>query len=245
MSRRKNALMIITGILIGFLLAGPAASAVETFLQAYPSSHTFYLDGRPIQMEAYVINGNNYVKLRDIGQAVDFNVYWQDGVQIDSASSYTGEAPAQAEELDEVRAEMVRLINEVRRENGVAELTVDQRLMDAAQECSSRKYTYHHTKEECEVVLAHGYQHGFGNNLCILTAAAPAGIARGQLPAGSTPLATSEQWWMHGGIPSALESPWTTAQPIAICSSEIPIPTTHTNKHTSRMASQLGGRLLY
>ena len=173
MSRRKNALMIITGILIGFLLAGPAASAVETFLQAYPSSHTFYLDGRPIQMEAYVINGNNYVKLRDIGQAVDFNVYWQDGVQIDSASSYTGEAPAQAEELDEVRAEMVRLINEVRRENGVAELTVDP-----AQECSSRKYTYHHTKEECEVVLAHGYQHGFGNNLCILTAAAPAGIAQ-------------------------------------------------------------------
>lgn len=178
MSRRKNALMIITGILIGFLLAGPAASAVETFLQAYPSSHTFYLDGHPIQMEAYVINGNNYVKLRDIGQAVDFNVYWQDGVQIDSASSYTGEAPAQAEELDEVRAEMVRLINEVRRENGVAELTVDQRLMDAAQECSSRKYTYHHTKEECEVVLAHGYPHGFGNNLCILTAAAPAGIAQ-------------------------------------------------------------------
>lgn len=27
-------------------------------------------------MEAYTINGNNYVKLRDIGEKVGFNVYW-------------------------------------------------------------------------------------------------------------------------------------------------------------------------
>ena len=45
-------------------------------------------------MEAYNINGNNYVKLRDIGKEVGFNVYWQDGVQVDSDADYTGEPPS-------------------------------------------------------------------------------------------------------------------------------------------------------
>lgn len=46
-------------------------------------------------MTAYAIGGNNYVKLRDVGEAVDFNVYW-DGkaVQIESDLPYTGTAPA-------------------------------------------------------------------------------------------------------------------------------------------------------
>ena len=44
-------------------------------------------------MTAYNIAGNNYVRLRDIGQQVDFNVYWSDGVQIDTDAPYTGIAP--------------------------------------------------------------------------------------------------------------------------------------------------------
>ena len=36
-------------------------------------------------MTAYNIAGNNYVRLWDIGQQVDFNVYWDNGVQIDTA----------------------------------------------------------------------------------------------------------------------------------------------------------------
>ena len=39
--------------------------AAESFLKAFPGTHTFYLDGQPIEMEAYNINGNNYVMLRD------------------------------------------------------------------------------------------------------------------------------------------------------------------------------------
>ncbi len=34
------------------------------------------LNGAPIEIEAYNINGHNYFKLRDIGKAVGFNVYW-------------------------------------------------------------------------------------------------------------------------------------------------------------------------
>ena len=46
-------------------------------------------------MTAYAIGGHNYVMLRDVAKAVDFNAYW-DGkaVQIESDKPYTGEAPA-------------------------------------------------------------------------------------------------------------------------------------------------------
>lgn len=49
-------------------------------------------------MEAYVVNGNNYVKLRDIGEQVGFNVYWDSVngcVQVESGKPYTGVTPQQ------------------------------------------------------------------------------------------------------------------------------------------------------
>lgn len=77
-------------------------------------------------------------------------------------------SPDQGEALD-VRLELVRLVNEVRRENGVAELPVSEALMSAAQTISDKKYTWHHTKEECEAALACGYPYGFGVNLTVFT----------------------------------------------------------------------------
>ena len=50
-------------------------------------------------MEAYVINGNNYVKLRDIGEQVGFNIYWDSAngcVQVESGKPYTGTTPQKA-----------------------------------------------------------------------------------------------------------------------------------------------------
>lgn len=81
----------------------------------------------------------------------------------------TGVTPAPATELDEVRQEIIRLANEVRRENGAPELSVNNALMDAAQTCSDRLYTWHHTREECEAVMAAGYPNGFGTNLTVFT----------------------------------------------------------------------------
>lgn len=93
MKQRMACLLI--GILMGaVLLGGNVSQAAEAFLKAFPSTHTFYLDGQPIEMEAYSINGNNYVKLRDIGRMVGFNVYWDNGVQIDTSSPYTGTVPS-------------------------------------------------------------------------------------------------------------------------------------------------------
>ena len=72
---------------------------------------------------------------------------------------------------------MIRRINEVRRKYGVSELIVNQSLMDAAQECSTRHYTSHHNREECEAVADAGYLHGFGSNLTVLVGAGMSSIA--------------------------------------------------------------------
>ena len=78
---------------------------------------------------------------------------------------------SQPESLD-VRQELIRLINQTRRANGVAELPVSEALMTAAQSLSDRHYTWHHTKEECEAVTASGYPYGFGVNLTVFTGVA-------------------------------------------------------------------------
>ena len=123
------------------------------------------------------IAGNNFVRLRDIGQQVGFNVYWSDGVQIDTDAPYTGVAPVQEASSQptniKIREEMIQCINEVRRKHGIPELTVNQALMDAAQECSSYLYTKHNNRVECETILKSGYPHGFGSNLTVFTVSAP------------------------------------------------------------------------
>ena len=88
------------GFLTCLLLAGITTTAYAAGIMAERSTHRIYVNGREVQMEAYVINGNNYVKLRDIGEQVGFNVYWDSDngcVQVESGRPYTGEAPAKAE----------------------------------------------------------------------------------------------------------------------------------------------------
>ena len=63
------------------------------------------------------------------------------------------DGPSPTEEPD-VRQELVRLINQTRKANGVAELPVSEALMTAAQTLSDQRYTWHQTKEECEEKLA-------------------------------------------------------------------------------------------
>ena len=172
MNRKKNILLASACIVLGMVMAGPTAQAAEQLLTAVRSTHHFYLDGEQIELEAYVINGNNYVKLADVGRALDFNVYWDGVVQIESDTPYTGKAPEPLSTLEQVRQDITTLVNKVRRENGLSNLAVDQRLMDAAQVCTDRKYTWHHTQEECEAVADAGYPYGFRSNLTVFTGAA-------------------------------------------------------------------------
>lgn len=92
---KKHSMSFAAGLLVGAVMFGGSV-AYAAGVMAERSTHPIYVDGAQVQIEAYTINGANYVKLRDIGQAVGFNVYWLDGVQVDSGAPYTGESPATA-----------------------------------------------------------------------------------------------------------------------------------------------------
>ena len=96
MNRRKEISLMAAGLLAGIAVSGPATQAVAG-LMANPSTQTFRLDGQCIHLEAYSINGNNYVKLRDIGQAVNFGVTYdaaRNTVIIHPNEAYTEEVKA-------------------------------------------------------------------------------------------------------------------------------------------------------
>ena len=151
----RNCLTLAVGAALGATLCGGASAAV-TSLTATPSANPIYVDGQQVQMEAYKINGNNYVKLRDVGKVIGFNVFWDSGVQIDSDADYTGEAPCAAverpvQDVESVKQEMIDRTNALRRENGIATLTVSDRLMEAAQvraEEMAATTTYSHTRPD-------------------------------------------------------------------------------------------------
>ena len=69
----------------------------------------------------------------------------------------------------EIRQEMIRLINQTRKANGVSELPVNEALMNAAQACSNRRYSWHHAAEEGQAAADAGYPYGFGDNLTVFT----------------------------------------------------------------------------
>lgn len=94
--RGKNVAMLLAGILLGTALSGPVANAATEYFQAQRTPHPIYVDGQQVQMETYAINGHNYVKLRDIGEKVGFEVYWDgSAAQIVSDQPYTGLPPVQ------------------------------------------------------------------------------------------------------------------------------------------------------
>ena len=95
-SRKREAVFMGLGILAGLALSVPAAQAA-TSITATLSTQPIYVDGQRVDMTAYAIGGNNYVRLRDIGKAVDFGVTYDaaaNSVRIDSAQHYNEESPA-------------------------------------------------------------------------------------------------------------------------------------------------------
>ena len=126
------------GFLTGLLVVGVTTTAYAAGIMAERSTHRVFVDGREVQMEAYRIKGNNYVKLRDIGEQVGFNVYWDSDnscVQVESGKPYTGKAPAKAEpdkpvsqpevtvpaaDVDAMKQDIVDRTNALRKESGIA-----------------------------------------------------------------------------------------------------------------------------
>ena len=98
---------------------------------------------------------------------------------VGSAAPAAPEAPASGDSAGltdnlEIRQEMIRLINQTRKANGMPELPVNEALMNAAQVCSNRRYTWHHAPEESQAAVDAGYPYGFGSNLTVFTGTADA-----------------------------------------------------------------------
>ena len=146
MNRLKNTGLVLCGLVLGLSLSAPAAQAAES-LKAALSTNRILVDGQETHMTAYTIGGSNYVRLRDIGKAVGFEVYWdsENGcVQVESGKPYTGEAPAKAEDTKSTeqpvqtdaaaaKQDIVDRTNALRRAKGIAALSVNDKLMQAAQ----------------------------------------------------------------------------------------------------------------
>ena len=160
----KKSLYLIAGILIGITLFG-GSSVLAAGITAERSTNRIYVDGQEVRLTAYNINGNNYVMLRDVGKTVGFEVYW-DGdakcVQVESKKPYTGEAPVTSAEAKPVeqpaqtdvaaaKQDIIDRTNALRKENGVAVLRVNDRLMQAAQVRANEMAThtvYSHTRPD-------------------------------------------------------------------------------------------------
>jgi len=73
-------------------VGGELAAGDQTSKTAQISTSSVYLNGESVTLTAYTIDGNNYFKLRDIGEALDFSVSW-DGtnntIVIDTTQGYT------------------------------------------------------------------------------------------------------------------------------------------------------------
>lgn len=92
----RETALVASGIIFSTALAAPVAGAALT---AQQSSQKIVVDGKPVQIEAYNIGGNNYCKLRDVGRAVGFAVEYDpmtNTVCIKTDEPYMEEAPARS-----------------------------------------------------------------------------------------------------------------------------------------------------
>lgn len=180
---RQKLSILLVGMLLGAVIFGGAAAYAAGVL-AERSSHKVTVDGVPVSVEAYVINGNNYFQLRDLGKLLDVGVAWNNAtrtVEISTSEGYTEEEPGQTatkpsimsseEELDQMRWEVAELTNDLRRQNGVPALTIDDDLMEAAQvraEEIAITLAYRHDRpdgSDNDTVVQHTGQLLLGENL--------------------------------------------------------------------------------
>lgn len=83
----------MVGVLCGAMLFG-GGSAVAAGVTAVLSDQPIYVNGEKAEMTAYNIAGNNYVRLRDIGRALDIGVTFDaetNSVSVNSGERYTEE----------------------------------------------------------------------------------------------------------------------------------------------------------
>ena len=94
---KKSIPSFVVGLLCGMtLFGGSVAYAAGVMATPFAEmNQNLTLNGQAIELTGYNINGNNYFKLRDIGEAVGFSVEWNGvtrTVEIDTTKAYQPEA---------------------------------------------------------------------------------------------------------------------------------------------------------
>lgn len=90
----KNAINLTTArpyLSVGGEMTSSSGSTVKT---ATSTTAKIFLNGKEIFLTAYNIDGNNYFKLRDLGEAINFGVDWNaslNTIEISSSKGYTPE----------------------------------------------------------------------------------------------------------------------------------------------------------
>ncbi len=88
---QQNAIVMDTGASYETQAGDLQFPAGKSQMKAEPSQVELCCDGETVETAAYNIGGNNYFKLRDIGEAADFMVLWNDTTQL--MEIYTGSEP--------------------------------------------------------------------------------------------------------------------------------------------------------
>jgi len=91
----KSKFNFVLGFVLGAIIFG-GATAFAAGIIANPTTSKVLVNGTEINAEAYNINGSNYFKLRDIGQAIDFAVTWDGAgnrILIDTRLPYGYDVP--------------------------------------------------------------------------------------------------------------------------------------------------------
>ena len=150
--KRTGVFQFILGVVVGAVFFGGTA-AIAAGIMAQPKTAEIVIDGQTVDLKGYLVEGNHYFQLRDLSDKLaagdkDFSIVW-DGqgnrVLIDTSrgydpnEQYMPESTTPPEQttlsmsIDEMKAEIVRLINAERVKAGLPELEVLPALMDTAQ----------------------------------------------------------------------------------------------------------------
>lgn len=164
----KKRLNFLVGFAFGVALVMTTGAAASAAIQSTLSNHPVCVNGEYVDIQGYLIAGHNYYQLRDLGTLLGFNVYWDNDarcVQIETDKPYTGTAPQKMEsdktvsqpesvtpaDVDAMKQDIIDRTNALRKENGVAVLRVNDRLMQAAQVRANEMAThtvYSHTRPD-------------------------------------------------------------------------------------------------
>lgn len=74
---RRRFSYLAAGIIIGIAVVG-GSLAIAAGVSAYKAAYKIMLDGEEISLDAYSIEGRTYIQLRELAQAMDFCVWWDE-----------------------------------------------------------------------------------------------------------------------------------------------------------------------